>query len=176
MTYVDLDPDEERLILASLDPIAAMATADREKLAGLLTSIESEDEAVRVLLESIARAERIELPALGGLADPDAVPETPETPVTQGGDLWCLGDHRLLCGDATLAADVITVMNGERATLMATDPPYLVDYTGGQHPASVANKGAASKDKQWDTYVDHEHSVAFYVDFLKAALAEALIA
>jgi DNA modification methylase len=65
-------------------------------------------------------------------------------------------------------------MAGERAALMATDPPYLVDYTGGAHPASEANAGAATKDKEWDSYVDHAHSVAFYVAFLQTALECAL--
>ena len=65
-------------------------------------------------------------------------------------------------------------MAGKRADLMATDPPYLVDYTGRPHPASKANGGAPAKDKHWDTYIDHEHSVAFYVDFLKVALDHAL--
>ena len=59
------------------------------------------------------------------------------------------------------------LMAGKRATLMATDPPYLVDYHGGAHPASEANGGAETKDKHWDTYIDHEHSVDFYVDFLQ---------
>jgi DNA modification methylase len=110
-----------------------------------------------------------------GLTDPDEVPEIPEEPVTRPGDLWLLGRHRLLCGDATSAADVQRLMEGERAGLMATDPPYLVDYAGGQHPASEANEGKASKDKTWDEYVDHEHSVEFYVAFLRAALDHALL-
>ncbi|MFN9976778.1 MAG: ParB N-terminal domain-containing protein, partial [Phycisphaerae bacterium] len=46
------------------------------------------------------------------------------------GDLWCLGEHRLLCGDSTNLQDVQRVMDGEKAALVATDPPYLVDYTG----------------------------------------------
>ncbi|MGE3703709.1 MAG: site-specific DNA-methyltransferase [Vicinamibacterales bacterium] len=50
--------------------------------------------------------------------------------VARLGDLWELGDHRLLCGDATSAADVDRVMAGDRARLVATDPPYLVNYTG----------------------------------------------
>jgi DNA modification methylase len=172
--YVELSAEEERLVLASLDPIAAMASADRAKLQELLTSIQSEDEQVRGLLESIARQERIELPAVPGLVGPDAVPEPPDEPVTKTGDLWLLGEHKLLCGDSTKAEDVQRLMAGERAALMATDPPYLVDYQGGAHPASEANQGAASRDKHWDTYIDHEHSVAFYVDFLRAALECAL--
>jgi ParB-like chromosome segregation protein Spo0J len=65
-----------------------------------------------------------------GLTDDDAVPETPETPVSQLSDLWLLGDHRLLCGDATLADDVARLMNGVAANLVFSDPPYNVDYEG----------------------------------------------
>jgi DNA modification methylase len=172
--FVELSVDEERLVLASLDPIAAMATADRAKLQELLASLQCEDEAVRGLLESIARQEHIELPGAAGLVDPDVVPEAPEEPVSKAGDLWLAGAHKLLCGDSTRPEDVGRLMAGERAALMATDPPYLVDYQGGAHPASEANKGAAGRDKLWDTYIDHEHSVAFYVDFLRVALDCAL--
>ena len=174
VTYVDLDPDEERLILASLDPIAAMAHADRDQLVALLASVHSDDDAVRALIEDIARQEHIALPASGGLIDSDMVPEPPVEPVAKPGDLWLLGKHRLLCGDATNVGDVVRLMDGKKAILMATDPPYLVDYQGGSHPATEANGGAADKDKHWDTYVDHEHSVAFYVDFLGAAIDHAL--
>ena len=52
---------------------------------------------------------------------------------------------------------------------MATDPPYLVDYTGGNHPASKGNQGKPSKDKHWDEYVDPEASVEFYRKFLTLA-------
>jgi len=111
-----------------------------------------------------------------GLTDPDLVPEPPAEPVTQPGDLYLLGEHRLLCGDATEPKDVARLMDGEKASLMATDPPYLVDYTGGEHPATEANGGKRGEEtaKHWDEYVDHEHSVEFYVEFLKTALACAL--
>ena len=109
-----------------------------------------------------------------GKTDPDLVPEPSAEPVTQPDDLYLLGKHRLLCGDATNVDDVNRLMDGKRATLMATDPPYLVDYSGGAHPASAGNKGAAGKDKTWDTYVDHAHSVEFYVKFLQCALDHAL--
>jgi len=109
-----------------------------------------------------------------GLTDPDLVPEVPEEPESRPSDLYILGRHRLLCGDSTSAADVERLMMGKRAALMATDPPYLVDYKGGQHPASEANGGAPTKDKLWDSYIDHEHSVEFYVDFLNTALDWAL--
>jgi len=56
----------------------------------------------------------------------DDVPEPPEDPVSKLGDLWLLGDHRLLCGDSTKAEDVERVMGGEKANLCLTDPPYGV--------------------------------------------------
>ena len=63
----------------------------------------------------------------GGLTDPDEIPEEVE-PRCKPGDLWQLGDHRLLCGDSTSPADVERLMDGEKAVLMATDPPYGVNY------------------------------------------------
>ena len=73
--------------------------------------------------------------ANGGLTDDDAVPEAPAQPVSRPGDLWLMGNHRLLCGDATVLADVEKVLGGELADMCFTDPPYNVDY------------GNAAKDK-----------------------------
>jgi len=63
-----------------------------------------------------------------GLTDPDEVPQTPADPITQPGDVWQLGPHRLLCGDATNATDVAIALEGARPHLMVTDPPYGVNY------------------------------------------------
>jgi len=66
-----------------------------------------------------------------GLTDPDAVPEPPAEPVTKPGDVWVMGEHRLLCGDSTKAECVETLMQGEKAGLCFTSPPYAQqrDYT-----------------------------------------------
>jgi DNA modification methylase len=61
-----------------------------------------------------------------GLTDPDAVPEPPDAATTQPGDLWVLGEHRLLCGDAGKAEDVDRLLGGATIQLVNTDPPYNV--------------------------------------------------
>jgi len=62
--------------------------------------------------------------------DDDGPDDPPAVAVAKLGDLWVLGEHRLLCGDSTSIKDVRRIMDGEKAALVATDPPYLVDYTG----------------------------------------------
>jgi DNA modification methylase len=66
-----------------------------------------------------------------GAVDPDEAPELPANPVAALGDLWALGRHRLLCGDATSAQDTALLLNGAKPHLMVTDPPYGVEYDAG---------------------------------------------
>ena len=68
-----------------------------------------------------------------GLTDADDVPEVPEEPITKPGDLWILGDHRLLCGDSTDVLAVERLMDGKKAGMVFTDPPYGVSYEGGHN-------------------------------------------
>ena len=63
-----------------------------------------------------------------GLTDPDEVPETPEEPITKEGDLYILGNHRLLCGDSTNIQHVEKLMDGNKADMVFTDPPYGMSY------------------------------------------------
>jgi len=72
-----------------------------------------------------------------GLTDPDSVPASPDQPVTELGDIWELGDHRVGCGDSTGAADVAQVLAGSQPNLMITDPPYGVNY----EPSWRAHRG-----------------------------------
>ena len=64
-----------------------------------------------------------------GLIDDDEIPEVNESKVKRG-DIWQLGEHRVMCGDSTSSDDVAKLMNGEKADILITDPPYNVDYTG----------------------------------------------
>lgn len=99
VTYVELSGDEERLVLASLDPIGAMASEH-----GL--------EAIKA-----------------GHGDADAVGGLPVEPTVMPGELYALGDHRLLCGDATDPGQVRRAFGvDEHADLIWTDPPYGVAY------------------------------------------------
>ncbi len=63
-----------------------------------------------------------------GNTDPDDVPEPPEDPTTKPGDLWILGNHRLLCGDSTNPQHVERLMDGKKADMVFTDPPYGMSY------------------------------------------------
>jgi DNA modification methylase len=80
-----------------------------------------------------------------GLTDPDEVPETPEVPASVLGDVWLMGRHRLICGDATSADDVGRVLAGVAPLLMVTDPPYGVDYDPDWRNRSVKVEFAAKR-------------------------------
>lgn len=79
--------------------------------------------------------------------DPDYVPELPAAPIAQPGDLWLLGRHRLLCGDATDPEHVARLVDGSSADLLLTDPPYNVGYQGKtKEKLTIANDKMAGTD------------------------------
>jgi DNA modification methylase len=144
VTYVDLSEDEERTILATLDPIGAMASADRAKLEVLLRELTPVDDALQSMLDELADKNGIRRP---GLTEPDDIPDVAEADVyVKPGDLWVLGEHRLLCGDATNPDDVARLLDGAEPTLLATDPPYGVSLDGSWRDAAGYNAlGPAEK-------------------------------
>jgi len=115
--YVELSPEEEALVLATLDPIGAMAERDTERLRDLLSDVSVDDEGLRRLLADLAPRR--------GRTDPDDLPEVREVYV-HSDELWALGEHRLLVGDATDPAAVARLLDGAAPRLLATDPPYGV--------------------------------------------------
>jgi DNA modification methylase len=161
---------EQKRRLGLLDNrTAELADWDTEVLASLADEVNLADLWEADELAELLGEEQVAAPLLG---DPDAVPDPPADPITRPGDLWLLGSHRLLCGDATEQADVRRLMAGARSPLMPTDPPYLVNYQGGNHPQSWHNAPAV-KDKHWDDYQDGE-GATFFSNFLRVALADAL--
>ena len=123
VSYVELTEAEERLVLATLDPLAAMAEAEATSLASLLAGLEPADNALRALLDDLAKENGLDT-LRAGLADPDDVPDLPEAADVhvKRGEFYVLGDHRLLCGDSTRAEDVGRVVEGQEAAIVWTDP------------------------------------------------------
>ena len=129
-----------------------------------------DEEALRVELEDLAgdfgelmgfsEDELVDLlrgdEATEGLTDEDAVPDAPEVPVTVEGDVWILGRHRLMCGDSTSIDAVEKLMDGRKADMVFTDPPYNIDYQG-------------VKDKR-DKIKNDKMSDEDFVDFLRQSL------
>jgi len=99
---------------------------------------------------------------------------------TSRGQLWSIGKHRLLCGDSTSEYDVQRLMGGQRASLFCTDPPYLVDYNGTNHPHRWTKRLGRKHpgDKDWsDKYSDvdsPEKGHALYDAFISVALKHAI--
>ena len=143
---LDVTEEEADKLLAVIDPIAAMAEADNEKLAALIGTIDAKTDEYRAMLKELADSIP-DGPPEEGNTDPDDVPEPPKVPVTKPGDLWLLGEHRLLCGDSTKAEDVKRLMGTERAGLMNTDPPYGVAYANDERPNPGVAKPRVAKPR-----------------------------
>ena len=130
------DAQKRALIIAD-NRIALNATWDPEMLRVELGALLEEDYDLDILGFSDDELDKL---LTGpddkqGLTDDDAVPELAEAAVSKPGDIWLLGDHRLMCGDSTKLADVELLMDGQLADMVFTDPPYNVNY------------GATMKDK-----------------------------
>ena len=119
---VDLDEDEAGQVLATLDPLAAMAEANSEALRNLVETTEIPIDWDVLMPDAFPTQPEPET------GDPDAPAVPPEEPTTERGDVWLLGDHRLMCGDSCNAEDVERLLDGAEPRLMITDPPYGVDY------------------------------------------------
>lgn len=121
---LDVDESEADKLLATVDPLAAMAHSDTGKLDALLREVSTSDEAISKMLHDLGKDAGCEWSKITGEIVEDAIPEPPDVPVTQPGDLWLLGDHRLICGDSTDATVVDRLFSGGRASLLFTSPPY----------------------------------------------------
>lgn len=130
---LDLDEAEADKLLATLDPLAAMATADSERLNALLESFRTDHPAIQALLDNLRAQEGLLLEDLHDLADPepqiDRADELRRKWRTEVGQLWQAGPHRLVCGDSRVAEIVRRLWGHEQMFRMVwCDPPYGVDY------------------------------------------------
>jgi DNA modification methylase len=128
---LDVDEAEGDKVLATLDPLAAMAESDAAKLDAILREVNTGSPELQQMLADLAEDAGLYKGDEAKEVVEDEIPEPPVDPITKPGDLWVLGDHRLLCGDSTKAEDVGRLMAGAKADLCFTSPPYgqQRDYT-----------------------------------------------
>jgi DNA modification methylase len=120
---LDVDEAEGDKVLATLDPLAAMAESDAAKLDAILREVNTGSPELQQMLSDLAEDAGLYQDEAKEIVE-DEIHEPPVDPITKPGDLWLLGDHRLLCGDSTKAEDVERLMAGAKADLCFTSPPY----------------------------------------------------
>ena len=153
---LDVTEDEADKLLVTLDPLAAMATVDADALASLVATVETDSDALRQMIDDLATDAGIEVePEIVE----DDVPEPPADPLTKPGDLWLLGEHRVLCGDSTKAEDVERLMSGEKADLCFTSPPYALGK-------SIALSGNTTMSQTGSAYDKHEDDAGAWSELM----------
>ena len=160
-----LTPTQRRALVIADNRIAENAGWDEELLRVELEGLQDEGFDLDLTgFDADALAELIagDEPDNEGQTDEDAVPEVGETPVSRPGDVWQLGPHRLLCGDATVAESYEALLDGEAVDMVFTDPPYNVNY------ANSAKDKMRGKDR---AILNDNLGDGFY-DFLLAALTQ----
>jgi ParB-like chromosome segregation protein Spo0J len=133
-----LSPEQARAYRIADNRLSELSDWDDELLAAELHALNAEGFDLALTGFEGEDLERLLAPLNDGdegLEGIDVIPEPPANPVSRPGDLWLLGDHRLLCEDSAKADDVVRVMHNQKAILFSTDPPYLVDYDGTNHPS-----------------------------------------
>jgi DNA modification methylase len=120
---LDVNEAEGDKVLATLDPLAAMAESDAAKLDAILREVDTGSPELQQMLSGLAEDAGLYQDGDKEIVE-DEVPEPPVDPITKPGDLWVLGGHRLLCGDSTKAEDAERLMAGDRINVAFTSPPY----------------------------------------------------
>ncbi len=126
-----LTETQRRALVIADNKIALNAGWDEEMLALEMKELGDMDFNLDILGFSEDELKELEAfgePEVEGKTDDDEMPEVPEEAVTKPGDIWILGEHRLLCGDTTVYDDVKKLMQNDIATMIFTDPPYNVNY------------------------------------------------
>jgi len=158
--YVDLDPVESHLLAIADNKLGELAMWDQSALKDVINALKDEG----AILEGIGfddselnqLLDGIDAPQGNGLTDPDEIPDSPEDPTedptVKRGELWQLGNHRLMCGDSTCADDVAALMGGEKADMVFTDPPYDLAGQSRQYGVRELRKESYGKlyASEWD--------------------------
>ncbi len=127
-----LTPTQRRALMIADNRIAENAGWDDAMLAAELTALKDEDVDLALLGFDDADLDRLLAETGDEGGDLDQAPEVPTEPISRLGDLWICGQHRVLCGDATVLSDVEKLLDGELADMAFTDPPYNVNYANSE--------------------------------------------
>lgn len=172
VTWVNADDAAERRILAADNATADGASYDEGKLLELLEPLGDLTGTgwTKDMLLDIYERQRDASPTKPA-GDANNIPDPPKhAPITQPGDVWKLGPHKLICGDCTNHHDVDVLMGADPAHMMFTDPPYNVDYVGGNHADSPAKRKANG-----NLTIDNDvMEAADFIAFLEAAFTSTL--
>ena len=125
----DLPPEKIKAYRLADNKLAELAEWNMDLLPLELKDLQSADFDIDMLgfgSEELEKLLGAEYHGNAGLTDPDAVPEPADEPITKPGDLWILGNHRLLCGDSSKPEDLDRLLGGAKLQLVNTDPPYNV--------------------------------------------------
>ena len=153
ITLTGLSEAQKRAYVIADNRLALNAGWDIEALTSELKALQAEDFNLDLIGFDPDELAKMLAEPVEGQTDEDAVPEVPEAPVTVEGDIWVLGRHRLMCGDSTSIDAVERLMDGRKANMLHTDPPYGVDYEG------VPNDHL--KDAQLEAFLHDAFSCAF---------------
>ena len=123
---LDVTAEEADKVLLTLDPIGDLAKANSDRLDELFRSVTTEDPDLKAFLQRLAEDNKCLWAAEQREVSEDDVPLPPDEPITKRGDLWILGDHRLLCGDSSKPDELDRLLDGAIIDLVNTDPPYNV--------------------------------------------------
>lgn len=166
ITLEGLTEAQKRAYVIADNRLALNAGWDIDKLTTELKALQSDDFNLDVIGFDPDELAKMLAEPVEGQVDEDQVPEAPEAPVTVEGDVWVLGRHRLMCGDSTSIDAVERLMDGRKADMVFTSPPYNADAKAGQ--GDIFNKKKSVK-LYADGYSDNLPSQE-YVDFAASVL------
>jgi len=181
----DLTETQRKAYIIADNRLALNAGWDNEMLTIELNDLLADNFALDILgFDPKELAALLEPEMVVGFTDENDVPDIPDEPITKLGDIYQLGNHRLMCGDST-SIDAVDKLMPETANMIFTDPPYLMDFTGGIHgdgsKSFNAKHGSIKNDKMSDKegndFLDAINSVitskvdgAFYITFYRLGI------
>jgi DNA modification methylase len=181
----DLTETQKKAYIIADNRLALNAGWDNEMLTIELNDLLADGFALDILgFDPKELSALLEPKVIEGLTDEDAVPDVPDEPITKLGDIYQLGNHRLMCGDST-SIDAVNKLMPETANMIFTDPPYLMDFTGGIHADGSKSfnskhggiKNDKMSEKDGNDFLDAINSVitskvdgAFYITFYRLGI------